>query len=69
MEIYLLLTKVSSKVIPDENFSQNLSYNFSEFLYNFISFSLFLHELELFKLRIYGTEGVNATGTELLDRL
>jgi len=41
--------------IPGENFSQNFSYNFleflynfSKFLYNFITFSHFLYELEHF---------------------
>ena len=30
--------------ISDEKFSQNFSYNFSEFLYNFITLSHFLYE-------------------------
>jgi len=33
---------------PVEKFSQNFLYNFSEFLYNFITFSHFLYELEHF---------------------
>ena len=69
MEIYLLLTKVSSKVIPDENFFQNFSYNFSEFLYNFYIFLTFFIRIGtvMSKLRMHGVERVNATETELLD--
>ena len=37
-----------------EKFSQNFSYNFSEFLYNFRTFSqLFLYELEHFSENLY----------------
>jgi len=40
---------------PGENFSQNFSYNFSECLYNFITFSHFLYELKHFSenLRLF----------------
>ena len=70
MEIYLLLTKVSS-IIPDENFFQNFSYNFSEFLYNFYIFLTFFIRIGtvMSKLCKHEVERVNATEIELLDRV
>jgi len=45
--------KYKIKINPNENFSQNFSCNFSEFLYNFIIFSHFLYELEHFSENLH----------------
>ena len=43
----------SESSFPGENFSQNFSYNFSECLYNFITFSHFLYELKHFSENLH----------------